>query len=71
MRTFLPLIILATLLSGCDGTAEGYAAVHQVISDPLIVYLGNSYYLAKERDGAFLLIRLDSDNEVVEMKQIF
>jgi hypothetical protein len=65
------LLLIVPLLSGCTSTPEGYAAVHQVVSDPLIVYLGNSWYLAKERDGEFLLISVDSNNEVAEMIRLF
>ena len=72
MRRFILTIFLSVgLLTGCDSSPEGYAAVHQVVSDPVIVYLGNDYYLAKERDGAFLLIRIDENNEVAEMKTLF
>lgn len=70
-KSIFSIILTAVLLSACNSTPEGYAAVHQVISDPLILYLGNSYYLAKERDGEFLLIRIDQNNEVAEMKKIF
>ncbi len=72
MRKFsLVLVLLAFLLGGCTATPEGYAAVHQVVSDPLILYLGNAWYLAKERDGAFMLISVDSNNEVAEMIKLF
>ncbi|MGI9211407.1 MAG: hypothetical protein ACR2HF_02945 [Methylococcaceae bacterium] len=66
------LILITALLGGCGSPSpEGYAAVHQVVSDPLIVYLGNSWYLAKERDGGFLLISVDANNEVAEMMLLF
>ncbi|MBM3202648.1 hypothetical protein FJZ55_01885 [Candidatus Woesearchaeota archaeon] len=67
----LVLILTAALFGGCTATPEGYAAVHQVVSDPLIVYLGNSWYLAKERDGAFMLVSVDSNNEVAEIINLY
>lgn len=62
---------LTILLTGCSPSPEAFVAVHQVASDPLIFSLGGPYYLTKERNGDFLLVKLDANNEVAEIKKLF
>jgi hypothetical protein len=63
--------LLAVFLSACSPSQEAYTAVEQIITDPIIYSLGNQYYLTKERDGDFYIIKLDADNEVTEMDKLF
>lgn len=65
------IVLLLASLTRCGATEEGYAAVHQVISDPIIFHLWANYYLAKERNGDMLLIELDANNEVMGMKTLW
>lgn len=65
------VLLLLAALTRCGATEEGYAAVHQVVSDPLILHLAGPYYLAKERNGDLLLIELNADNEVVAVSTLW
>ncbi|QSA96615.1 hypothetical protein [Methylococcus sp. EFPC2] len=65
------VLLLLAALTRCGATEEGFAAVHQVVSDPLILHLAGPYYLAKERNGDLLLIELDANNEVVAVSTLW
>ena len=62
---------LTLVLAGCSPSPEAFVAVHQVASDPLVFALGGPFYLTKERNGDFLLVKLDANNEVAEIKKLF
>lgn len=62
---------LAAALASCSPSPEAFVAIHQVASDPLVFALGGPFYLTKERNGDFLLIKLDANNEVAEIRKLF
>jgi hypothetical protein len=71
MKMLVCCVVLIFSLSACGGSQEAYSAVHQVVSDPLILPLGGHYYLTKERNGDFYLVVLDDNNEVSQVKKLF
>lgn len=59
-----------SLLTGCSGSEQDYQAVYQVIPDAHILYLGNHYFLAKDNDGGYFLVRADGYGEATYVKRL-
>lgn len=62
---------LALLLSACSGSDVEVRAVHELVPDAHVIYLGDHTYLAKSTYGEFSLIKMDESGEVVSMERLF
>ncbi len=62
---------LAFLLAGCSGSDVEVRAVHELVPDAHVIYLGDHTYLAKSTYGEFSLIKMDDSGEVVSMERLF
>jgi hypothetical protein len=58
------------VLGGCSGSEEDYKAVYQVVPDAHILYLGNHYFLAKDNDGGYFLVRSDGFGEASYVQRL-
>lgn len=64
--------LLALMLAGCQPPPDGgYAAVHQIVPDPLIMHLNGALYLAKDRDDNLFLVEADDYGEATILEQVF
>lgn len=59
------------LVAGCGGTDAEYRAVHELVPDAHVLYLGRHMYVAKSTFGEFSLITMDESGEVVSMEKLF
>jgi hypothetical protein len=57
-------------IGGCSGSEEDYKAVYQVVPDAHIFYLGNHYFLAKDNDGGYFLVRSDGFGEASYVQRL-
>ncbi len=69
VRLLLLSIVFLTL-NACSGSEEDYKAVYQVVPDAHIFYLGNHYFLAKDNDGGYYLVRADGFGEAAYVKRL-
>ena len=69
MRIFLLGIGLLGL-GGCSGSEEDYKAVYQVVPDAHILYLGNHYFIAKDNEGGYFLVRADGFGEATYVQRL-
>jgi hypothetical protein len=70
-RLRVSLISIGLLVfGGCSGSEEDYKAVYQVVPDAHILYLGNHYFLAKDNDGGYFLVRSDGFGEASYVKRL-
>ncbi|BBL70898.1 hypothetical protein [Methylogaea oryzae] len=68
---FLLAAVACLLLAGCQQPDGAYAAVHQIVPDPVILHLGGALYLAKDRENNLFLIEADDFGEATIISRIY
>lgn len=71
-RHLLPWpLVSALMLGGCGGSEAEYAAVHELVPDAHVMYLGRHLYLVKSTFGEFSLVTMGESGEVISMERLF